>query len=559
MENQNTDLTIAEIQKKMQESGFPEMEWLWKRFLKLGIGLSEINDADVEHSRLKHMNTLMSHPVIMCFLSAVVVVLAFFNLRDVIFRFSEAWPPITDIIMACIFSLLSVYLFWFILTLIQRTFIHPWKDITAMDLAAMLKRKSYMKWLNSTEQASAVTARLRRWGVNETWDNPEYRIWYLQGEGKIEKTEPVPETVFIQNTLREVLGSKQDRKFRPGKYVDSLNSLKKSVTRFIKAHGEAVNRNKEGTLSVDEGIHLLQSLKDTEVKTGSAGARYLEDAITMLESDLFLPKGNVEAFIWNRDPWTDLTHSRDFYSSASLRGNSFMDMLERRSKGMLGPFGYLRNKSICALDFRTAEGRSVRARLAAAVYHDRNGNEQPLLFVDAVEGRFNIKPALIKKAIEDYAGECGFNMVFYYRYPLNLVPKRFINHLSGSEASLEELTISYADASRREYLDVFGFPFEPFEYAYPKGITTGYAVNTVGGMDRNPVVPGKIKVWLNLAKARSLLWCMVITSFASLGWVLYRLEPDWLIPAGIFLGVVILYDRFIHRRIRGRVVGTKTN
>ena len=206
-----------------------------------------------------------------------------------------------------------------------------------------------------------------------------------------------------------------------------MKDAKKSVSRFVKAYQDKLTESRDGKLSKEDGIILLRQLLNQELVKNSAGWKFLLDTINTLKSDEPMPKGHIEAYNWDRDPWTDLTCSTDFYSSASLRGNTFIDDLERRSKGMLGTFGYIRNKSISNLDFRTSEGRSVRARLAATKTIDLYGETKSILFVDAVEGSLNIEPAIIKLAIEDYARICQFDAILYHRFPLNKVPLRFIN------------------------------------------------------------------------------------------------------------------------------------
>ncbi|MEE9610023.1 MAG: hypothetical protein V3W19_02170, partial [Desulfatiglandales bacterium] len=433
-----------------------------------------------------------------------------------------------------------------------RTFIHSWKAISARDLAAMLRHRSYREWFDATHDSRAVVDRLRELGVNERWDNPDYRVWYKAEEGEVRQVERLAEEKYIHQALQEVLGSKQDRVFQPGRYFDSLKDRKKSVTRFVTAHQAQLKRSREGDLAIKEGRKLLEALRRSEMVPGSAGDRYLEDVLTALSSEDFLPKGTVEAYIWARNPWVDLTHSRDFYSSASLRGNSFMDALERRTKGMLGPFGYLRNKSISAMDFRTSEGRSIRARLAAATVSDGN-NQKTVLFVDAVEGRFDIKPDLLRQALEDYARAAGFNMIFYYAFPLNRVPMRFVHNLAQSDARREELKIRYVDSSKREYLDAFSLPLEPFEYAYPVGGAIGYSVDTGGGLVSDPVIPGKFMFGVHRLFKKGFLWVLLIATFTGLGWVLYRVYPAGLLPAAIFGGLGMLYELVIRPRLRLRI------
>jgi len=399
----------------------------------------------------------------------------------------------------------------------------------------------------------AVLDRLRKLGVNERWDDPDYRVWYETEDGEVRQAEIVNEAKYIHEALQEVLGSKRDRVFQPGRYLNNLKDRKKSVTRFVTAHQGQLNRSREGNLPVKEGRKLLEALRRSEVVPGSAGDRYLKDVLTALSSKDFLPRGMVEAYIWDRDPWVDLTHSRDFYSSASLRGNAFMASLERRTKGMLGPFGYMRNKSISALDFRTGEGRSTRARIAAITVKNRNNQEKTALFVDAVEGRFDIKTDLLRRALEDYARAAGFDTIFYYAFPLNRVPMRFVHNLAESDARLEELEICYVDASKREYLDAFSLPLEPFEYAYPVGRAVGYSVDTGGGLVGDPVIPGKFKLWGYRLLKRGFLWALLISTFMGLGWVLYRVYPAGLLPTAIFVGFGIFYELFIRPRLRLRI------
>jgi len=545
------DLTMAEIEARMETDGFPELRWLWERFKRSGCALVDIDGDLNTRLRDKHMGALISHPFIMLAVSVGVAIYMFGNLGSSLGLGSSS--SAFDRTMQGLFATLSVYLFWFAITVFQRTFIHPWKTIASTDLAAMLKRRSYREWLNATEEAQQVTMRLRELGVNELWDNSEYRIWINAVSGEFEVVERMSSADYVQKALREVLGNKEDRTFQPGRFYDNLKSRKKSVTRFVTLQQEALAASREGNLTVADGLSLLKHLKKTEMVPDSAGAKYLEGVIDALGAKDFLPKGVVVAAIWKRDPWVDLTRAEDFFSSASLRGNSFMDSLERRSKGMIGPFGYLRNKSISALDFKTSAGRSVRARLAAATMRNQEGVERPVLFVDAVEGRFEIKPALVRRAVDDYARAAGFDRVFYHSFPLNRVPMRFVSHLADSDARLEELDITYVNATRREYLDAFGLPVEPFEYAYPKGKVIGYSIDTGGWPSADPVVPGIGKLALYRVKDKSILWIMLFSSFACLSWVLYRLNPQWLLPAVALCALAVAYELVIAPKFKRKI------
>jgi len=541
------DLTIEEIDHKMKDEGFPELAFLWEKFKKLKIGLDEIDEEGTGRSRIRHMGALLDRPVTMAIISGLVALSSFyFQYKNL--DFTTSITHINDVAFSCMFAITAVYGFWFAVLSVQRIFIHSWGKISAIDLAMMLKQKSYREWFDCTQKAIRTGLRLRKLGINETWDDPSYKIRYRSIGENVEKAEIQSPQELVQAALREVLGFKEDRKFHPGRYIDSLKEGKGSVTKFVKVHQEKISQSKQGELPVKKGLALLQELRSKYLKTSSAGEKYINDIILAIERKDYLLEGMVEVKVWNRDPWIDLTHQKDFYSSVSLRGGSFMDSLQRRTKGILGPFGYLRNKSISALDFATKDGRSVRARIAAATYQDQEGNERPVLFVDGVEGRFNISPRLIKKAIEDYARTCGFDTVFYFKYPLNQVPQRFVKYVKGSGGQLEELHITYADASEREYLDAFGLPVEPFEYSFPKGKVIGYTVDVGSGTQRHSSVPGKAALFRDLVKGKGFLWGLVAMATVSAGWLIWRNTPQLLLPVGGAIGLVLVYDFVFQRR-----------
>lgn len=540
------DLNASEVESRMATDGFAEMRWLWQRFTAAGADLNDIDEAALAESRKRHMGALTSHPIAMVGLSFVVAT-AFFCYLDSLVLTNA--PSVFDRIIQVLFSLLGVYLFWFLVAAVQRDVVHSWKTIASIDLAAMLRRKSYRGWFDATARAIDVVASLRELGVNEQWDNPDYRAAYTSHGGEVKAVEVLAPVEAVQKALQDVLGRKVERMFQPGRYFSHLKRGKKSINRFIREQGEAISRSREGTLPTDEAIPLLTALRE-ELKPNSAGDAYLAGVLDSLAAPGFLGKGIVEAYVWARDPWVDLTHSQDFYSSASLPGNRLWDRIERRSKGMLGPFGYLRNKSISALDFRTGGGRCVRARLAAARC---KGVDGAVLFVDAVEGRFDIKPALIRRAIEDYARAAGFRRVFYHMFPLNRVPLRFVHYLASVGLPVEELDTAYVDAGSREYLDAFGLPIEPFEYAYPRGKVIGYCIDLGDEPTTGIHRPGRLQLAYHGFKGKSVLWIMLVSAFISLAWVLYRVNPQWLLPGVVLFGGAIVYEIFVAPRFRRRV------
>lgn len=423
---------------------------------------------------------------------------------------------------------------------------HPsLEKIAAFDLAFMLKTNNWSQWFNNLPSSRATTKRLQALGITERWDDPSYKVRYQSNGDKISKVEEISSHQFILFALREFIGSKENRRYRPGRFIDSLKQGKKSVTAFIINYQTEIGKLKNCSLPRESALTLLQTLRDEYVRPGTSGARKLEEYILAAKSENHLLPGQVSVSIWQRDPWLDLTTQQDFYSSASLREDGVKG---GRSKGRMGTFGYLRNKCISSLDFTNNEGRNVRARLAAATRTDHKGQQRPVLFVDAVEGRFTVKPRLIKQAIEDYALAAGFDLVFYFAYPLNNVPQRFVNYLKENGAQTEEMQISYVDAESREYLDAFGLPLEPFEYGQPRGRVIGY-VSTLGQHREAreihaPSLLTKIRFYLRY----KILGLMVASILLALAWMLLLCAPFLMLPLGVLFLGLLGYETYFMRR-----------
>ena len=503
-------LSIDDIDRRMQTHGFAEMRWLWERF-KSRHTLDDLDPDQIDTLYRRHTRI----PGALLFL-ALGSGLTFQNLNSIA-EVSSSVP------LVLLLSALGGYLALFLVTLVYRVAVVDWKEVASLQLAFMVSRPDYRQWLAERHPIPGL----------EGWDDSQYVRCYDRDLKSVESSTPKQQ---IQQALRAVLGHKEDNVYQPGRYTSNLKSRKKSVTGFVKENLKALELSKAGVLEVEEGRSLLKALSNELVK-GSAGRRFLADVIGALGNPDFLPPDLTEVRIWKRDPWCDLTRAEDFYSSASLRGDSWRESIERRTKGMLGPFGYLRNPSISALDFRTSEGRCLRARMAAAHQGARR-----ILFVDGVEGRYQIKPSLIRRAIEDYAREAGFDQVFYHAFPLNKVPLRFVNSLKN-EARLERLDLSLADASQKQYLDAFGLPLEPFEYAPPRGKVVGYSVDTGGGLVKEPDVPGALGLWWARMQRKALLWVLLLSTFVALAWMLYLIAPMAVIPTSLLMALSVLWER----------------
>jgi hypothetical protein len=91
------------------------------------------------------------------------------------------------------------------------------------------------------------------------------------------------------------------------------------------------------------------------------------------------------------------------------------------------------------------------------------------MFVDGVEGSNSIAPELVCAALHDYARECGFEFLAVTTVVHNRTPKGFVNPLSKNGLTAGEVNFAAFDQSTREYLDAFGLPLQPFEYAHSAG------------------------------------------------------------------------------------------
>lgn len=514
----------------MAKRGFPELLRHWKHFGSLKCEPVQINESDLAPARTKHMNPLFSHPYLGAAVALGAALLGTSHFVAGTFPLLRGLGQTGQAILTALTAFNYTFLLTYAATYLQRHVFYPMERILSLDVASMLSRRNFRAWHENTPATKATSAGLRAVGVNDLWDNPNYKAYYrLKGE-QCERLEARTPQEFIQMHLREFLGYKDAaaRKFVPGKFTADLKDGKRSVTLFVKEHQAELDQSRAGALPFELGLILLSELLEKFVRPGCAGAKRLRSCLIALEKGDFTGAGSIEAHVWERDPWCDLTHQEEFYSSASLRG---VKPLGRGMKGRLGCFGYLRNKSISALDFTSNKGRVVRARIAAAYICDYD-KKIPILFVDGVEGSNAINPRLIQPAIEDYARACGFKAVVYNKFVHNQIPRKFVRHVARSGAELRELSIAYADDTTREYLDAFGLPLEPFEYSYPRGKVVGYVVNLDKEKLPGTRAPSLVQNVLHFAK-RNALWALLGETLSYTGTIMWYSSPELIAPFGL--------------------------
>ncbi|MCB0352323.1 MAG: hypothetical protein KDD64_02325 [Bdellovibrionales bacterium] len=539
-------LSRDEISTKMKRSGFPELELLWKQFSRSRDQSDSLDPAKIESARTHHMGPLFSHPKLGLTLAAgagLGAALLFSKLG--VFDFPQFGTFGRGLLIAAS-ALNNTFLTLYSATLAQRYVFFPMGKILRRDTAHMLSQRSY----RATHEASGRTRELRedlsKIGINENWDNPGYEALY-QTDGKIYhavKKETEPE--FCKRVLREFLGSKNEetRRFEPGRYTSCLSRGKASVTAFVKLHSEALARLREDEMTYDECKALLEDLCSHFLEVDSAGMLAARSYLAAIERGDQLDSKAVKSQVWQRDPWRDLTHQEEFYSSASLRGVKWMG---RGPKGRLGTFGYLKNPSISALDFSTSKGRMVRARIAAALAEDSSGQKVPVLFVDGVEGSNALPPKVLQLGIEEYAQSAGFHSVVYNRFVHNQIPKRFVESLADQGMPLRQMKIRFADCREREYLDAFALPIEPFEYSYPRGTVLAYTRQLREGFALQSREPSRIRLAFQETK-RKALWLITGEAVGFAGVMTALSTPKMLLPLGIFA----LAGAWLQKRHEGR-------
>jgi hypothetical protein len=539
-----SDLTDDEVHRRMREDGFPEMEVLWRQYERVPRERREPGEGALLRARRQHMGALVGRPFVMLVVSMGVALLAFKYYFDFIPLLAPSASTPTLAVMAVLFAFNAVFLFWYVVLTAQRYLVHSMGEIMALDLAHMLRKGDYRRWFDGLPRSGSAVERLHALGVSGHWDDPAYRARYLLREGNIERLPDQGPHALVQGVLREVLGYKDEttRRFQPGRHYDSLKRKKRSVTAFVSKNQERIKQNRAGELPLGDGLALLRELRDDHVQPGTPGEKRLTECIDALEAGHYLTGNTVQAEIWQRDPWVDLTHQEEFFSSASLRGVKWFG---RGPKGRLGTFGYLRNKSISALDFRTRKGRAVRARLGAAITRDADGRTRTVLFVDGVEGSNAISPRLIATALRDYAEAAGFDLVACNHFSHNAVPKRFALHLGRMGAPLREMMLRYADDSEREYLDAFTLPVEPFEYAHPRGTVVGRVLP----VDGPPHIGTEPRFLTRLGAGLKLesLWIVTGSALGCTLWMTWHASPiafwTFAVLAALAIGAHLLIQR----------------
>jgi len=458
-----------EIEQLTKERGFPELIRSWDRFKGLKIELSDLNPEQLKKARTTHCAPLGSHPI----LSALAVLstgaaIGIFHAASIL---TQTEPTFLKELTAYSLSILNLtFLTFYTATWIRRKMLSSFEDIMGREVGYLLSKRDLRSDLLSREPALSTRKQISEL-FSPKWDDPTYSTYYQRkGDSLLSKEKQSPSLITLE-CLKELIGGKdpQTRKHTPGRLASSLRQGKKSINLLIERCGKSLSALKQDNCSMQECKDLLEFVRDHLVIEKSVGHQVVLDTMNRLEGKIV--DGEWRADIWKRDPIVDLTHQEEFYSSASLRG---VKAIGRGIKGRLGTFLYQWSPGVTMLDISSSKGRVIRARLIAGTASKSEDTKIPAILVDGVEGSTAVPRDVIHTAIRDYASSLNCPLVIYNANALNQVPRRFASYVGKKGVPIRETTFTALDQEERLYLDSFGAPLEPFEYAYAKGSVIGY-------------------------------------------------------------------------------------
>jgi hypothetical protein len=540
--NHSLPISREQVTERMQVDGFPELALIWEHAVKSAPREDLRTVAEVVEIITSHTKPLFGRPAL---------ALASFTTGAALA--AHAYLPISGLATGASSAFLQLWLTGNLAMLaslsacgLQRYIVAPLMNTMSNALETMLRSENFRSVLEESPRFSAFRERREQLALTSRWDDPDYRTAYVRSNREWQSYEPPSFELQIHTLFQEFLGSKdsQTRSFVPGKNTPHLIDQKKSVTRFISRYQSELSSSRNGELDIDRGIALLRALRESEVRAGSDGDRMLSLEIDRIERRVNVKSGMIVAEVWKRDPWVDLTHQEEFYSSASLRG---VKKMGRGSKGRLGTFSYLYNPAISMLDFSNDKGRVVRARCGLVQAALADGRKVSAVFVDGVEGSNAVPESVILKGLKDYALACNADVLCVNAFPLNLVPQRFARYAAAQGGKLKSVPLEFLDADSKEYLDAFGIPVQPFEYATPRGKVLSYVVDLKGSVAdqlHNPTLLEK-----SMTSLRSLcVWGYFGQAVIGAACLIGSSVPLALIPLGIMSVAGAAYQFLFQRR-----------
>ncbi len=428
------DEAITEVSEKINLIDYPELKKIWDE-AKSRSKFYNIQPDDIEKMRKTHMRLIK----VRNFMWIPFHIPLFFFAYAILWKYQPSIRALAALILPYKIVLQSALVIFLDRIIPRRT-----KEAR---IIYFLRQPNYKIFFEQTPMAIETTKKLQQVGVNENWDNPEYsHIYQIKGKTVQPILEQIEYLSLTQQALKRFLGYQDEQGIACyGELTDTLNKGRKSIRKILKDYQDFIELVKNGKASRDNCLYLLNEIKTRFIKPTSKGEDLLKDIIETIAEGRTLLKGQVKVSVWKRDPWTDLSSSKEFNCCAFLGGVN-----------ELAAFYYLTNKSISMLDFSTVDkGRIVRAIIGAGTYKDQEGRDRSILLVDSVEGTLSLDPKVIKKAIEDYAATCGFDAVLYNNKLYGVVPEKFVQYVIKTRARKEKIKVELADHKYAEYLESF--------------------------------------------------------------------------------------------------------
>lgn len=471
------ELNFQEISERVEASGNPRLVSLWKSVGETkydkdrGMPIKEIEkrkDLLLKITDNPKVNLLLSvAPVAFSAIYAVLCVTGLLSIPAVI---ALGIGSIGFTLIANIFA--------------EGGMFYMSRYLKKLYLPSFLKRSNFKCWFENTDYTRQVSRKMKKNGIGDMWDNPDYEKVYTKTNGKNgEEVGAVDSEVshiqFTMEKIHEILGRRNETgKHVQGKLTNSLKRGLKTAKRIVRDYGDLIDDLKSGSLSLDNCIFLFNEIKNVHIRPNSVGEREIDSAIDVLAKGIKSLKGAICVKVWDRDPYKDLSSSKEFNCCAFLGG--IRD---------LGVFGYLLNKSITCLDFSSGDKRIARVIMGAS-YHMIEDKKVPILLIDSVEGTLSLDRRIILKAICDYAAACGFKKIIFNKKVTNVVSRKMIEFLAKQNFREGKVAIKLFDAISGEYLEAFErnvfretflrmlvwLPGNTKDYNYPKGKVTGYIV-----------------------------------------------------------------------------------
>ena len=253
-----------------------------------------------------------------------------------------------------------------------------------------------------------VMRRLDDLGVRG-WDDLSYsRIFNVGMHGGRAIVEEAPHEDFCNITLaclKDLFGYTDDQ----GNFVNARNGClmngARSARNAFGKHKAIISRIKNGSASIQDCLELLNDIKTVYAADDGCGPRLIGSCIDSLHTGL--RQGQLKAWIWRRDPWTDTLSCIKWHCCAFFKtktrirddlnrgiGQSVIYAITNGYDGAI--LQYLKTKSISMLDIVDSRSNMCRVTMIIAVRKGGDEDGEPVLIVESADGTTRMPPLAIR-------------------------------------------------------------------------------------------------------------------------------------------------------------------